>query len=73
MCDCSSDTQQADQPIAVPTEGTAECVVMPGSLVDKAEAEAAGLFRDYESQRYWFCCAGCGPKFDADPARYTLA
>lgn len=47
------------------------CPVMVGSQVSKTAAEAAGLFRDYEGQRYWFCCAGCGPAFDADPAKYA--
>jgi YHS domain-containing protein len=51
----------------------AECLVMPGTMVVKAEAEAAGLYRDYEGQRYWFCCAACGPLWDADPARYANA
>ncbi|SMY13205.1 YHS domain-containing protein [Brevibacterium jeotgali] len=50
-----------------------ECPVMPGTVVNKATAEAAGLFRDYEGQRYWLCCAGCGPRFDADPATYARA
>jgi len=50
-----------------------ECPVMPGSMVVKAEAEAAGLYRDYEGERYWFCCAACGPLWDADPARYANA
>ncbi|HEX6953498.1 MAG TPA: hypothetical protein VF156_01350 [Agromyces sp.] len=49
-----------------------ECPVMPGSMVAKADAEAAGLFRDHEGERYWFCCAACGPLFDADPARYAV-
>lgn len=47
------------------------CPVMVGSQVSKTAAEAAGLFRDYEGQRYWFCCAGCGPAFDADPAKHA--
>ncbi len=47
--------------------------VMVGSRVSKTAAEAAGLFRDYRGQRYWFCCAGCGPAFDADPAKYAAA
>jgi YHS domain-containing protein len=51
----------------------AECPVMKGSTVVKTQAEAAGLFRDYEGQRYWFCCAACGPLFDADPAKYVTA
>jgi len=51
----------------------AQCPVMKGSTVVKAEAEEAGLYRDYEGQRYWFCCAGCLPKFDTDPAKYAAA
>ncbi|HEX2144331.1 MAG TPA: hypothetical protein VHG10_07480 [Glycomyces sp.] len=57
------------------TEGTetAECPVMVGNTVAKADAEAAGLVRDHEGQRYWLCCASCGPLFDADPAKYAKA
>ncbi|MFK4729460.1 YHS domain-containing protein [Agromyces mediolanus] len=47
------------------------CPVMVGSRVSKVAAEAAGLFRDYEGERYYFCCAGCGPAFDSDPAKYA--
>lgn len=54
-------------------EDLADCPVMPGSAVVKAEAEAKGLFRDYEGNRYWFCCASCEPLFDADPAKYAAA
>lgn len=54
-------------------EEVAECPVMKGGAVIKAEAEAAGLVREHEGQRYWLCCAGCGLKFDADPARYAAA
>ena len=51
----------------------ARCPVMPGNQVIKTDAEAKGLHRDYEGQRYWLCCAACGPAFDADPAKYTAA
>lgn len=47
------------------------CPVMVGTPVSKQAAEAAGLFRDHEGQRYWFCCAGCGPAFDSNPAHYA--
>ncbi|GMA19229.1 YHS domain-containing protein [Arsenicicoccus piscis] len=47
------------------------CPVMVGSPVSKSAAEAAGLFRDHEGQRYYFCCAGCGPTFDSAPAKYA--
>ncbi|WP_430515961.1 YHS domain-containing protein [Paenarthrobacter aurescens] len=49
------------------------CRVMVGGPVVNAVAEATGLCRDYEGNRYWFCCAGCGPAFDADPAKYANA
>ena len=51
----------------------AECPVMAGSTVLKADAEAGGLVRDYEGTRYYLCCAACGPLFDADPAKYASA
>lgn len=47
------------------------CPVMVGSPVNKAHAESVGLFRDHEGERYYFCCAGCGPAFDSDPAKYA--
>lgn len=50
---------------------TTTCPVMVGTPVVKAVAEAQGLFRDFEGQRYWFCCASCGPAFDSDPAKYA--
>jgi YHS domain-containing protein len=59
--------------LARPADEYAECPVMVGSTVIKADAEAAGLFRDYDGTRYYFCCAGCGPAFDADPAKYVTA
>ena len=44
-----------------------------GFLALMTWAEQRGLFRDYQGSRYWFCCAECGPLFDADPARYAHA
>jgi Cu2+-exporting ATPase len=49
----------------------AVCPVMPSNVVVKRDAEEAGFYRDYEGQRYWFCCGGCGPRFDADPERFV--
>ncbi|MFF2624092.1 YHS domain-containing protein [Oerskovia jenensis] len=57
-------------PVAASDDMTT-CPVMVGSPVSKKAAEAAGLYRDHEGQRYWFCCAGCGPAFDSDPAKYA--
>ena len=61
-------------PAAAPVDDDAAiCPVMAGTPVSKTAAEAAGLYRDYEGNRYWFCCAACGPLFDADPAKYAAA
>ena len=47
------------------------CPVMVGRHVSKTTAEAVGLYRDFQGNRYYFCCAGCGPAFDSDPAKYA--
>lgn len=69
MCDAHNHTTKAE-----PQDDTvAECPVMPGNMVVKEEAELSGLVRDYEGKRYYLCCDGCGPLFDADPAKYANA
>jgi hypothetical protein len=65
---------QHDTTTEAPAEDdTAGCPVMAGTPVAKSAAEAAGLFRDHEGNRYWFCCAARGPLWDADPAKYDAA
>nr|WP_035770263.1 YHS domain-containing protein [Arthrobacter castelli] len=49
----------------------AECPVMKGTQVIKADAEEEGLVRDYHGRRYYLCCDTCAPMFDADPDLYT--
>ncbi|WP_431812723.1 hypothetical protein [Kocuria sp. cx-455] len=44
---------------------------MVGNPVSKKAAGALGLFCDYDGGPYWFCCAGYGPTFDSDPAKYA--
>ena len=73
-CSTNSAPDNGRQNLLDPTgDDLTTCPVMAGSPVSKKTAEAAGLFRDYEGQRYYFCCAGCGPAFDADPAKYAAA
>jgi Cu2+-exporting ATPase len=59
--------------LSTPDADLAVCPVMPSNVVVKSEAEAAGFYRDVEGERYWFCCGGCGPRFDADPERFIAA
>lgn len=67
----AADSSGRENLLAGGGEDTTTCPVMVGTPVVKAVAEAQGLFRDFEGQRYWFCCAGCGPAFDSDPAKYA--
>jgi len=66
----------ADATRTAPGRLSAALVGLPAlnGLADaKAHAEAAGLYRDHNGQRYWFCCAACGPMWDADPDEYAAA
>ena len=56
-----------------PEHELAVCPVMPRNVVVKDDAEAAGLVRDHDGERYWLCCTGCATKFDADPGRFAEA
>lgn len=49
------------------------CPVMPHNLVNKQEAEELGLYRDFEGERYWFCCSSCESLWDAEPRQYANA
>ena len=42
-----------------------------GSTTLRSQAELAGLVRDYDGVRYYFCCAHCADAFDADPSTYA--
>lgn len=67
----AADTAGAKNLLAADDAEMTTCPVMVGTAVTKSVAVAAGLFRDYEGERYYFCCAGCGPAFDSDPAKYA--
>ncbi|UOQ59305.1 YHS domain-containing protein [Leucobacter rhizosphaerae] len=68
MCEAHAHTPAVDI-----EADTAECPVMRGNFVNKADAEAKGLVREYEGTKYYLCCAACGPLFDADPEKYVSA
>lgn len=70
---CSGHAPKTEDLAKANSDDVTECLVMAGTPVIKSDAEAAGLYRDYNGERYWFCCAACGPLFDADPDRYANA
>lgn len=50
--------------------GKLVCAVMGSPIA--SEKKAAG-FSDYKGTRYYFCCGGCKPAFDKNPAKYAKA
>jgi YHS domain-containing protein len=54
-----------------PTE--IECAVMKGHKVNIAKAVKDKMFSDYKGRRYVFCCGGCKPAFDKEPAKFAKA
>lgn len=70
---CSGHPHEAADLAAAQGDDVTECLVMPGTPMIKSQAEAAGLYRDYNGQRYWLCCDSCGSLFDAEPDRYATA
>lgn len=62
-----------DDLMSGPADDMTTCPVMVGTPVSKKAAEAVGLFRDHEGERFYLCCAGCGPTFDSAPATYAAA
>lgn len=49
------------------------CAVMPGDKVNIKKATKSKMFSDYKGRRYFFCCAGCKPTFEKDPAKFAKA
>lgn len=58
--------------VAGPGEELVTCAVR-GTAQVKSQAETSGLMRDFEGERYYFCCGHCAELFDADPHAYTTA
>ncbi|WP_448072961.1 YHS domain-containing protein [Georgenia yuyongxinii] len=58
--------------VAGPGDEVVTCAVK-GNATVRSRAEADGLVRDYQGERYYLCCGHCADMFDADPAAYTTA
>jgi len=55
------------RPPAKPVE-SAVCPVMKTRIPDVTKAAGHSV---YKGKTYYFCCAGCKPLFDKDPAKYV--
>jgi len=59
------------KPKQTPTPKKIACPIMPDHKVDIADATKKKMYVDYKGRRYFMCCAGCGPAFKANPAKYA--
>lgn len=66
---CTALVSAQSAPKTPPTK--LKCAVMPDHSATIATATKQKLFADYKGRRYFFCCAGCVPKFKKDPAKYA--
>lgn len=46
------------------------CPVMEEHKVNIKEATKKKMYADFEGRRYFFCCAGCKPAFEKEPAKF---
>ena len=64
----AADAQAPSSFDSFPPPGTlATCPVMKDQFRVKADSQHS----EYEGRTYVFCCPGCKPSFDEDPAKYT--
>ncbi len=47
-------------------------LVCPVMKTPVASTKAAAGFSDYKGKRYYFCCGGCKPAFDKNPAKFAV-
>lgn len=60
------------EPAATKTAGGEQilqktCPIMVNNPINKK------LFTEYKGKKVYFCCPGCKPKFEADPAKYIAS
>ena len=53
---------------ASPTKTAKAALICPVTGDKIASAKAAAGHSVYKGKTYYFCCAGCKPRFDKDPA-----
>ena len=52
---------------------TAEKLICPVTGETVASKKAAAGHSTYKGKTYYFCCPGCKPAFDKDPAKFIKA
>jgi YHS domain-containing protein len=57
------------RPAAKPVKSAALICPVTGEVIPSIKAAAGHSV--YKGKTYYFCCAGCKPMFDKDPAKYV--
>ena len=65
---CPSHDMAKQAPKASAKVVSAVCPVMGNKIPDITKAAGKSV---YKGTTYYFCCGGCKPKFDANPAKYV--
>jgi len=67
-CKTKFDKQPTKYVKAAPAQAAeVKCPVMGGTVADIKTAPKS----TYKGETYYFCCPGCKPQFDKDPAKYA--
>lgn len=56
---------------AKPQTAKAAALICPVTKEKIASVKDAAGSSTYQGKTYYFCCAGCKPMFDKDPAKYV--
>lgn len=56
------------KPVVTKLPAKAMCPIMKHDFAVKATTEKS----TYKGKTYYFCCGGCKPTFDKDPAKYAV-
>lgn len=56
---------------AKPVTAKAAALICPVTKEKIASVKDAAGSSTYKGKTYYFCCAGCKPMFDKDPAKYA--
>ncbi len=61
-----------NSPVTYAVPPNKESLLCPAQMLPVGSYGGASDYSDFDGIRYFFCCAGCKEKFDANPARHLI-
>ena len=68
---CGDAAGKASSPAAKQAQAKKAGIVCPVMKTKIASADKASGKSVYKGKTYYFCCGGCKPQFDKNPAKYV--